>query len=38
MKFNKSQLMKLKKALLRLSEAQTEEGITLISDGCNAYH
>ena len=33
MKFNKSQLMKLKKALLRLSEAQTEEGIMLITDG-----
>ena len=33
MKFNKSQIFKLKKALLRLSEAQTEEGVTLISDG-----
>ena len=33
MKFNKSQLMKLKKALLRLSEAQTEEGVVLITDG-----
>jgi hypothetical protein len=33
MKFNKSQLMKLKKALLRLSEAPTEEGVTLITDG-----
>lgn len=33
MKFNKAQIFKLKKALLRLSEAQTEEGITLITDG-----
>jgi len=33
MKFNRKQLFKLKAALLRLSEAQTEEGITLITDG-----
>ena len=33
MKFNKSQIFKLKKALLRLSEAQTEEGVMLITDG-----
>ena len=33
MKFNKAQIFKLKKALLRLSEAQTEEGVTLITDG-----
>lgn len=33
MKFDRNNLMKLKKALLRLSEAQTEEGITLITDG-----
>ena len=33
MKFNKAQIFKLKKALLRLSEAQTEEGVVLITDG-----
>ena len=33
MKFDRNNLMKLKKALLRLSEAQTEEGVTLITDG-----
>lgn len=33
MKFNKNQLFKLKKALLQLGEVQTEEGVTLITDG-----
>lgn len=35
MKFSKAQLYKLKKALLKLSEIQTEEGVTLITDGDN---
>lgn len=35
MKFSKQQLYKLKKALLKLSEIQTEEGVTLITDGDN---
>ena len=32
MKFSKSQLFKLKKALLKLAEIQTEEGVMLITD------
>lgn len=32
MKFNKTQLFKLKKALLQLSEMATEEGVTLVVD------
>lgn len=32
MKFNKNQLFKLKKALLKLSEIATEEGVTLVTD------
>ena len=33
MKFDRNKLFKLKAALLKLSEAQTEEGVTLITDG-----
>ena len=32
MKFNRAQLFKLKKALLKLSEIATEEGVTLVID------
>lgn len=35
MKINRTMLFKLKKALLKLSEIQTEEGVTLITDGDN---